>query len=272
MDQWLEDAIVGMIHLPPLPGAPDAGEAALEGAIDRAKADARALDAGGIDGVMIENFGDAPFYRTDVPKHTVASMTRISSAVADAISVPIGINVLRNDPIAAMSIATAVGADYIRVNVHSGVSVTDQGIIQGQAHETVRLRERLNADVAILADVDVKHATALGGDRSIESVAVEAVERGHADGVICSGSATGESTALEDLRAVRNAFDDRGIDAPVLAGSGVTPQTIEETLSVANGAIVGTALKENGRTTAPVEKARVAELVENVDRVRQRHQ
>src|SRR5713101_4601014 len=119
-------AIIGMVHLLPLPGAPRwAGS--MEEALARAVEDARALAEGGVDGVMVENFGDAPFYPDHVPPETVAAMTRAARAVVEAVPVPVGVNVLRNDTAAALAIAVAVGARFIRVNVHTGAMWTDQG-------------------------------------------------------------------------------------------------------------------------------------------------
>jgi len=159
-----ETPVIGMVHLPPLPGAPKAptdGANAMETAIERAAADARALDNGGVDGIMIENFGDAPFYPEDVPKHVVAAVTRAATAVETETDLPLGINVLRNDAAAAVSVAGAVGADYVRVNVHTGARVTDQGVVEGRAHETLRLRDQLGVDVGLFADTDVKHSAPL---------------------------------------------------------------------------------------------------------------
>ncbi|MFC5279133.1 BtpA/SgcQ family protein [Halorubrum rubrum] len=263
--------VIGMIHLPALPGAPgapDDGAVAMDAAVERAVDDARTLEAGGVDGLMIENFGDAPFYPDDVPKHTVAATTRAATAVAGAVDLPIGINVLRNDAEAAVSVAAAVGAAFVRVNVHTGARVTDQGIVEGRAHETVRLRERLGVDVGILADTDVKHSAPLApAGYSAESFA-DTAERGLADAVIASGSGTGHAVDDDALEAVVAERERHGLDTPVFVGSGVRPDTVGDLLGVADGVIVGTALKENGETTAPVDVDRVAELVARADEAR----
>ena len=237
-----ETPVIGMVHLPPLPGAPKAqedGTAAMKTAVERATSDARALDRGGVDGIMIENFGDAPFYPKDVPKHVVAAITRAAAAVAAETSLPIGINVLRNDAEAAVSVAGAVGADYIRVNVHTGARVTDQGVIEGTAHETLRLSDQLGVDVGILADA-----------------------------VIATGRGTGEAMDTDALAAVAAKRESYGLDTPILVGSGVRPDTIGEILAIADGVIVGTALKKRGETTAQVDEERVAALVSRADDVR----
>jgi hypothetical protein len=260
--------VIGMVHLGPLPGAPKAaadGAAAMQSVLEGAVADARALERGGVDGVLVENFGDAPFHPDDVPKHTVAATTRAATAVADATTLPIGINVLRNDAEAAVSVAAAVDAAFVRVNVHTGARVTDQGIVEGRAHETLRLRERLGVDVGIFADTDVKHSAPLTPEEySAESFA-DATERGLADAVVASGSGTGAAIDRAALEAVVDERERHGLETPVFVGSGVRPETIGDLLALADGVIVGTALKAAGETTAPVDEERVATLVSRAD-------
>ncbi|OAQ53839.1 hypothetical protein HTG_06120 [Natrinema mahii] len=256
--------VIGMVHLPPLPGAPgfgDGDEDDREAIRTRALEDARRLEAGGVDGIIVENFGDAPFYPDDVPKHVVAELTAIATAVTEAVDVPIGINVLRNDAAAALSVAAAADAAFVRVNVHIGSAATDQGVLEGRAHETLRLRDRLEADIPILADVHVKHASPIG-ERDVERTALEAVERGRADGVIVSGPGTGVETSLADIERVADVLADAADEPPVFVGSGVTSETVGDCLAAgADGVIVGTALKRGGETTNPVAEARVDELV-----------
>jgi hypothetical protein len=256
-----ENAVVGMVHLDPLPGAPNHDAAGgLDAVRDAALDDAAALDAGGVDAVVVENFGDAPFYPDDVPKHTVASMTALVDAVAREVSVPVGVNVLRNDAEAALSVAAATDASFVRVNVHVGARVTDQGVVTGRAHETMRLRDRLDADVAVFADVGVKHSVPLGPETPLKTAVDEVVGRGLADGVVVSGPGTGAPTDDSDLYTVARAAREAGV--PALVGSGVTAETVAETLDRADGVVVGTALKEGGETTAPVSESRVRAVVE----------
>ncbi|OLZ41156.1 phosphorybosylanthranilate isomerase [Natrinema saccharevitans] len=257
--------VIGVVHLPPLPGAPgfgDGDEDHRDAIRTRALEDARRLEAGGADGLIVENFGDAPFHPDDVPKHVVAELTAIATAVTDAVDVPVGINVLRNDAVAALSVAAAADAAFVRVNVHIGSAATDQGVLEGRAHETLRLRERIEADVSLLADVHVKHASPVG-ERDIERAALETVERGQADGVIVSGPGTGVETPLADIERVGDALADAAAGpVPVFVGSGVTSETVGDCLAAgADGVIVGTALKRGGETTNPVSRDRVDELV-----------
>lgn len=251
-----ERPLVGVVHLPALPGAPGAGTA-MEEIRRRAVRDARALAAGGMDGVLVENYGDAPYAPVDAGKPTTAGMAVVAAAVRAAVEVPVGVNVLRNDGEGALAAAVAAGAEFVRVNVWTGARVTDQGIIEGVAHRVLRLRRTLGADVAVLADVAVKHSAALS-ERPIEEEAAEAVDRGGADGLLVTGTATGEPPEPGRVEAVRRAV--RG--APVLVASGLRPDNVGRVLASADGAVVGTALKEGRETAAPVDSARVAALVE----------
>ncbi len=252
--------IVGMVHLDALPGAPDfdGDRAAVREAMVR---DARRLVDGGVDAVMVENFGDAPFYADSVPTHTVAEMAALVADLRDVVDVPIGVNVLRNDAEAAVSVAAATGAAFVRVNVHTGVRATDQGIVTGRAAETVRLRNRLAPDVDILADVDVKHAAPVA-DRPLAEEVADLIRRGRADGIVVSGAGTGRETDRKHLEAVVDARDRLDADVPVVVGSGVTRGTVDEVLGIAEGAIVGSDLKQGGEVTAPVDAERVRELVD----------
>jgi hypothetical protein len=210
---------------------------------------------------MMENFGDAPFRPGAVDPHTVACMTVIARRLAEVVPLPLGINVLRNDPIAALAIAHTVGAKFIRANVHCGVYATDQGMIEGRADETLRYRRAIGCSAAILADVHVKHASPML-QQSIEEAAEETAYRGRADALIVSGSGTGKATAMNDLYAVRKVVPDR----PLLVGSGVNAQTVRDILQVADGVIVGTAVKENASTTAPVDARLAGDFVKAAGR------
>ena len=254
--------LIGVVHLEPLPGAPRfAGD--VEGLLARAIEDASALAEGGADAVIVENFGDAPFFAGSVPPETAATMARAVVDVRAAVDLPVGVNVLRNDARTALGICAATGASFLRVNVHTGAAVTDQGVIEGSAADTLRERARLAPKVLILADVHVKHATPLGGG-SIADAAEETFGRGGADALIVSGRATGAACAKEDLVAVK----ERVPLAPLLVGSGLTVENAAKLGPLINGAIVGTALKRDGDVAAPVELERVARLRDALNAVR----
>jgi membrane complex biogenesis BtpA family protein len=213
--------------------------------------------------VLVENFGDAPFYPGEVPRHTIATMTDLVGRVRTTVDVPVGVNVLRSDGPGAVAVAAATGASFVRVNVHTGARVTDQGVVEGRAHETLRLRGELDADdVAVFADVSVKHSAPLAS-RPPEEVARETVERGGADGLLVSGPATGEPVDEARLSAVAAVAEAAG--ASVLVGSGTTPENAATLLGVADGAVVGSALKADGDPTNPVVEDRVRSLVAAVE-------
>lgn len=252
--------LIGVVHLPALPGSPRA-RLSLDECLAIAQLDARALVEGGADGVIVENFHDAPFFAETVPPITVAAMTAICVALRGAIPVELGVNVLRNDAAAALSIAVASGADFVRVNVHTGAMLTDQGIINGRAAETLRLRRQLGAEhVRILADVLVKHAVPLGPQR-LEDAIADAVERGLADGVIVTGSATGVAASAEDVRRAAGATT-----APVLVGSGVSLENVGDFVPPAAGVIVGSWLKVGGIVANPIDPRRVRVLRDRLER------
>lgn len=246
--------LIGMVHLLPLPGSPRWG-GSMDAVLERARSDTEALAEGGLDGILVENFLDAPFFGEDVPAETVAALTRVATEVVARSPVPVGINVLRNDARAALAVAVASGAAFIRVNVHVGTMWTDQGILEGRAARTLRTRTALGARVAILADVMVKHATPPPG-LTVEAASADTWSRGLADALVVTGTGTGMETDLDRVTQARAGAP----DATVLVGSGVTPATLAGVLQVADGAIVGSSLSRGGRAGSGVDPARVRAL------------
>jgi membrane complex biogenesis BtpA family protein len=223
----------------------------LDAIVERATADARVLLAGGADAVIVENFGDTPFDGDEVPPWTVAAMTRVCLAVrAAAPPLRLGVNVLRNDARAALSVAHAAGGEFIRVNVHVGAMVTDQGLLQGKARATLLERNRLGATVRIVADVRVKHAVPLGSPE-LADLARDTADRGLADVLVVTGSGTGRHTDPTDWRVVRDATS-----RPVWVGSGFDPAGAGAFPGL-EGAIVGTWLHEGSAIDAPLSLERV---------------
>jgi hypothetical protein len=253
--------VIGMLHLPALPGAPRHRDD-LPTIRQRLLHDLRALVEGGVDGLMMENFGDVPFYPGRVPASVVAHVTALAAEVHGTVpNLPLGINILRNDGQSALAVAHAVGADFIRVNVLCGARVTDQGIIQGIAHDLLRERANLEAadSIKILADVDVKHSAPLAR-RDLDDEVDDTIERGLADGLIVSGAGTGKATDPAHVTAVKQ----RANSVPVFIGSGASIETVEKYLPHCDGFIVGTAFKRDGIATLPVELSRVLEFMKRV--------
>jgi len=243
-----------MIHLRPLPGsARYSGD--LKNVIDFAVEDSRRLQEGGADGIMVENFFDSPFHKDTVAPVTVAAMTSAVLEIRRTISLPIGINVLRNDVVSAISIASVCGASFVRCNVFVGAAITDQGIIEGAALKACLMRKELGSSVLIFADVGVKHAAILG-EYPVDRQAQDAVERGLADAIIATGPATGAATSVSTIQEVRQAAP----KIPLLVGSGFDAASAGTLLKFADGAIVGTAIKADGLVTNPVDADRVRQI------------
>ncbi len=235
--------IIGMIHVGPLPSTPSDEWLSIDEVVDRAVKEARILENGGVDGVMVENFHDTPYPRYSADPATVAAMAIITREVRREVSVPVGVNILRNCGVQALGVAFVAGASFIRVNALAEAVVSDQGVLEPIAYELMRYRRYLGAEVSVLADVHVKHAAPLA-PRPLKLVAAETVERGGADAVVVSGSATGRPPTVSEVREVKEA-----VKAPVIIGSGLNPGNAVELLKIADGAIVGTYFKVGGRVS-----------------------
>lgn len=252
--------IIGVVHLLPLPTSPRWG-GNLKTVIDRAEQEATALASGGVDGIIVENFFDAPFTKNQVDPAVVSAMTVVVQRIQNMVTLPVGLNVLRNDAKSAMAIASCVRAQFIRVNVLTGVMATDQGLIEGEAHQILRYRRELGTDVKILADVLVKHARPLSSPNLTVAVK-DTIERGLADAVILSGWATGSPPSIEDLELATEAAN----GTPVFIGSGANWENIATLMQAANGVIVSSSLKRHGRIEQPIDPIRVSQFVEAAHR------
>lgn len=248
--------IIGVVHLLPLPTSPRWG-GSLKAVIDRAEQEATALSSGGVDGIIVENFFDAPFTKNQVDPAVVSAMTVVVQRIQNLVTLPVGINVLRNDAKSAMAIATCLKAQFIRVNVLTGVMATDQGLIEGEAHQLLRYRRELGSDVKILADVLVKHARPLGSV-NLTTAVQDTIERGLADAIILSGWATGNPPTLEDLELASSSAK----GTPVFIGSGATWENIATLMQAVDGIIVSSSLKRHGQREQPIDPIRVSQFVE----------
>ena len=249
-----KEIVLACVHLPALPGAPKY-DGEMFKVYDQALSEAALFEKAGVNGLIVENFRDKPFYPQHVPVETVAAMAAVTREVRKTVGIPVGVNVLRSDGEAAVAIATAAGAQFVRINVHMGAIVSEQGIIEGRSHETMRLRDRLKSDVLIFADIGVKHAAPLA-DRGLATEAKDMTERGLADALIVSGELTGAETDVQDVEVAR-----KHSKLPLLIGSGATPENLEKMKGKVNGFIVGSYFKKDGRGDNQVEESRVAKFL-----------
>lgn len=250
--------LIGNVHLPALPGTPRYSGASVAELGKIAMDDVTAFEAGGMDGLILENHGDIPFLKPDdIGPEVVAAMTAIVKAVAERTALPFGINLLANHAIGALAIAHATGARFVRVNQWVNGYVANEGVVEGRSGDALRFRRKIGAEsVAIFADVHVKHgAHAITGDRDVAELARD-TEFFDADVAIATGNRTGEAIPVEEIAAIRS-----GTTLPVIGGSGFSPENAAELLAHLDGAIVGSSLKRSGHWSGSVDRARVADLV-----------
>ena len=258
-------AVITVVHLLPLPGAPEYDGQPMAEIIAHAVAEAGRYHAGGVDGLIVENHGDIPFAKPDqLGPETAACMAVITTAVRAAVPLPVGVNVLANAAHAALAVAKAAGASFIRVNQWANAYVANEGFMEGPAGSAARYRTWLRArDVRVFADVHVKHgAHAITADRTLAELARD-VEFFDADAAIATGQRTGDSASLDELRAIA-----AGTSLPVLVGSGVTPGNVGDMLSVASAVIVASWLKRDGVWWNEVDPDRLRVFMAEADRCR----
>ena len=261
----VEKPIIGMVHLWPLPGAPGYAGHDMDKILERARYDTEVLLEGGVDGLIVENMWDLPYYvGTDVQIEAVAAQAVAARAVAEIANVPVGVNVIHNGWEAELAIAVAAGLDFIRVCILTGARLWDTGDLnRGCAADLLRRRKELGAEhLKLFADVDKKHSVPFPG-LDLETH-IEWTEFYRADALIVSGRMTGDAPSLDKVRRAREMAT-----RPILMGSGTTAENIADFLRYADGAIVGSSLKVDGVAENPVDLARVRKYMAAVRRVRE---
>jgi membrane complex biogenesis BtpA family protein len=256
--------VIGMVHLWPLPGAPGYTGYGMQVIVEHALRDAEALVQGGVDGLVVENMWDLPYYvGNDVKPEAMTAQAVAAAEVVNSFPVPVGINVIHNGGVVCLAIAVAAGARFIRVCILTGARVWDTGEFDhGCAAELMRKRKELAADgIHIFADVDKKHSVPFPGiDLQTH---IQWTEFYGADALIVSGKFTGNAPDVEKVREAK-----RLATRPVLIGSGCSAENAAAFLPYADGIIVGTSLKRDGVMENAVDAARVSALMEKVRAVR----
>lgn len=261
---WLEEVfktskpIIAMLHLRALPGDPDFNSASgLDHVIQMARADLDALQAGGVDAVMVSNESSLP-YLTDVEPITTASMARIIGELRDEIKIPYGVNVLW-DPIASIDLAVATDAQFVR-EVFSGVYASDFGLWDTNSGKAVRHRNRLGGQHVRLLFNIVPESAAYLSHRPLDEIAKSTVFNTKPDGICVSGLTAGVETSTQALVEVKKAIP----DVPIFANTGVSVRSVEAQLGVADGAVVGTTFKIDNHIWNPVDQGRVKAFMDKV--------
>ena len=255
--------IIAMAHLQPLPGTPMYDAAGgIDANVEAVLRDVEVLQRAGVDAVMFGNEGDRPYVTRATPE-TLAAMAVIVARVAPHVQVPFGVNYLW-DPVASVALAHATGARFVR-EIFTGVYESDMGLWQPDAAAALRLRRNLGADCLLFYNVNAEFASLIG-PRDVPTRARHAVFASLADGICVSGPMTGQSVAVSDVAAVKEAVG----DVPVIANTGVRLENVGEVLAVADAAIVGTSLKRNGDTWQPVDLDRASRFMDAVRALRDR--
>lgn len=268
MNNWLDELfgvkkpVIAMCHFLALPGDPNYDAiGGMAKVIDHLRIDLEALQSGGVDAIMFSNEASLP-YLTRVETVTVAAMARVLGEVLDEVSVVFGVNVLW-DPKASLDLAMATGAKFVR-EIFTGVYASDFGLWDTNCGETVRHQHAIGAqDVRLLFNI-VPEAASYLGSRLPADIARSTVFNARPDGICVSGLTAGAVTSSQVLQQVKDAVP----DTPVFANTGVNIDNVEEQLSIADGAVVGTTFKKVGYIWNPVDQARVKAFMDKVKEFR----
>ena len=255
--------VVGVIHVGALPGTPRNTQTVLE-LIASAKREAKLYREAGVDGVMIENMHDVPYMRGEVGPEIVAAMTAIGREVKSECDLPVGIQILAGANIEALAVAHAAGLDFIRAEGYAYAHVADEGLIQASAAKLLRYRRMIGATrIQVWTDVKKKHsAHAITADVSLGATA-ETVEFMGADCVIVTGSVTGEAPRVTDCQEAK-----AHCHLPVVLGSGISTDNINEFYNEADGFIIGSSFKVDGLWSNTIDPSRVRAFMNSLDKLR----
>lgn len=261
-DLFDKKPIIGMVHCLPLPGTAKYG-GSMQAVKRRALEDARTLERAGVDAVMVENMNDDPV-GVHMDAEQFAALAAVSALVREEISVPMGVDAAFCDWEASLTIAYAVGADFIRVPVFVDAVMTAAGIVMPSARQVLCKRRQLGAEsIKLLCDVQVKHSHMLVPGISVEESARMAVENG-ADAIIVTGAHTGSAAPIDVLRQLR-----RWVEIPLLVGSGFSAENAAEQMPLIDGAIVGSAFKRGGSVMGPIDFELTSEVMRAVKEARE---
>lgn len=251
--------VIGVVHLPPLPGAPLYQDMSMDDIVQQAVFEAKEMADNGINGLIIENFGDKMFQKRVGPE-VVAALSVITKEISKVVDVPLGLCVLQSDAIAAIAIAKATDAAFVRIPYYVETSIVDAGLMDSVAADALRYRKYLNCPARIFADVHIKHSYPLA-QRPIEYAVEDCYERGLADAVIITGRKTGGPTDPEDVSRVRQALP----KVPLIVGSGVSLDNIESYLGNVDGIIIASSLNVNGGVENHPDPKRISAFMRKVD-------
>ncbi|MBX7245546.1 MAG: BtpA/SgcQ family protein [Candidatus Sumerlaeaceae bacterium] len=260
---WTKKMLVGMIHVRALPGTPKSKLGVAE-IVRLAAEEARVLAASGFDALIVENMHDLPYLKREVGPEITAAMTAVTGEIVSRVKIPVGVQILAGANKAALAVAKATGAGFIRAEGFVFAHVADEGLMESDAGGLLRYRRAIGADsIGVWADIKKKHSShSITADVNLSETA-HAAEFFGADALIVTGSATGKAARPEDLRETSNATR-----LPVLVGSGISGANLAEYWPLADGFIVGSSLKKNGRWDAPLDSQRISKFLKAAEKLR----
>ncbi len=230
--------------------------------VTKAVAEARAYQDAGYHGIIIENMGDRPYVARSVGPEIVASMTAAGRAIRDAIDLPLGVQVLAGANREALAVTQAIGGSFVRVEGFVFAHVADEGVLESDAGELLRYRRAIGAaGIKVFADIKKKHsAHTITADVDLAETAA-AAEFFLADGVVVTGTSTGEPTDSSHVKTVA----DR-VTIPTLVGSGVNPDNVGD-YAAADALIVGSFVKQDGLWSNDIDPDRLKAMSDAFARV-----
>jgi membrane complex biogenesis BtpA family protein len=261
----VDKAVIGMIHLKALPGAPHYKGESIDNIFDFALSDVKALEEGGVDGLIIENAWDIPFPRPeDFGLETVAALSTLAEKIKRETKLPLGVNCLANAAIPSLAIAKANNLPFVRVNQWVNAYVANEGFMDGQSAKALRYRSNIKGeDIKIFADVHVKHGShSIVADRSLADQTHDNVFF-DADVLIATGNRTGDETNVDEILGIKE-----NTELSLIVGSGMTKENASKIMSLVNGCIIGSSIKKDGLWWNPVDKKRVKAFMDEVNKVR----
>lgn len=200
-----------------------------------------------VDAVIVEDyFGSVPY--------VLQALGFLRDAYPDRIY---GVNIL-DEPEMSMRAALEYSAAFIQVDSVCGHLPKDADIPYGKM-----MTELKNNRVLIMGGVRFKYQPVLSC-RSLKEDLELSKERCGA--VVVTGEATGVSTDEDKIREFRSILG----DFPLIVGAGLNDKNASSQLTVADGGIIGSWLKDGHTATGEVNEGYVRSFMDIVLRLRER--
>jgi len=255
--------IIGMVHVDALPGTP-MHSLSIQSIVNNSVEEALKLQDAGVDAILIENMHDVPYLKRNVGPEIVACMTAVSVELRKRIHLPIGIQILAGANKEALAVAQAAELDFIRAEGFTFAHIADEGYMESCAGELLRYRKMIGAEhILIFTDVQKKHSShSITADISMKDH-VETASYFRSDGIIITGSSTGKEALIDDVKVAY-----QNTNLPIIIGSGITTENIENYWDFADAFIIGSWFKFEGKWENAISKERLNRFMDKVKELR----